>query len=467
MARLFISALHKSSGKTILTSGICAALKAGGLSVQPFKKGPDYIDPMWLALASGRPCFNLDFHVMSERQILDCQGTRAADADISIVEGNKGLHDGVRTDGRDSNAALAKLTASPVVLIADASGITRSIAPMLNGFHHFDPDVQVSGVILNKVGGPRHEGKLTAAIETYCDLPLLGCVRRTAEASLDERHIGLTPAAESAEAGALVNAWRDVVTDGINLDALTRAAKSAQPGPAARALPELTNTRDVTIAVAAGKAFSFYYPDDIENLRRNGAHIINFDPINDEVLPEADGLFIGGGFPEYHLEALERNVRLRQRIQAAAGQGLPVYAECGGLMYLASSIEHGGRHHEMVGAIPGTIQMHRRPQGRGYATLCRTNEHPFGTSGQSLPAHEFHHSSISGLPPQTRFAYKVERGFGIDGEHDGIVINNLLASYAHQRDVSGAGWTKAFVNFVRTHKQRHASKTMLAQEVNT
>jgi len=467
MGSLYISALHKSSGKTILSAGICAALRAGGHSVQAFKKGPDYIDPMWLSVASGRSCYNLDHHTMTEAQLGRSFNVRGVVADMRLVEGNKGLHDGVDPNGADSNAALAKLLNCPVVLIVDASGIMRSIAPMVNGFHHFDPDVDIRGLILNKTGGARHEGKLIAAIEQYCDLPVLGSVERNPNALLDERHIGLTPTAESPTASGLVRKWRDVVRDSIDLTRLVEIGKPVHPTVNART-PKVPSPveQDMTIGIARGQAFSFYYPDDLEHLALGGARLVDFDPMRDEQLPDCDAVFLGGGFPECHLAALEANRRLRDQLRQKIEQGLPVYAECGGLMYLADSVSASGEMRAMVGAIRGKVKMHARPQGRGYARLCRTPTHPWGDAEDVLPAHEFHHSTISDLSPETRFAYQVERGNGVDGQYDGIVVNNVLAAYTHRRDVSGAGWTREFLAFIRNVKRNRGPRTILGTEVH-
>ncbi|MBF0093674.1 MAG: AAA family ATPase, partial [Alphaproteobacteria bacterium] len=229
MARLFISAAHKSSGKTTLTIGLCAALTARGLRVQPFKKGPDYIDPMWLGLASGGICRNLDFNTQSSAEIAAMFRRFSAGADISLVEGNKGLHDGIDVAGSDSSAALAKVVDAPVILVVDASGITRGVAPLLVGYRAFDPDVRIAGVILNKVAGVRHESKLRAAVDRYTDLPVVGAVRRSTDLEIVERHLGLVPSNEAAEARAVVGRIREAVAAQVDLDRLLDLARAASP----------------------------------------------------------------------------------------------------------------------------------------------------------------------------------------------------------------------------------------------
>ena len=471
MARVYISALHKSSGKTVLSVGLCAALRARGRTVQTFKKGPDYIDPMWLTAASGRSCFNLDFHTMSDAQIVAAVTQRKYGAELALIEGNKGLHDGVAVDGVDSNASLARLLLAPVVLVVDAAGMTRSIAPMLQGFVNFDSEVNVAGVIFNKVGGERHEGKLRAAVEQYCDLPVLGAVPRTAELGPDERYIGLVPVAECAEHQRRVDTLANIARERIDLDAFESIAASApklnalaSPSP-----PEPNPPVTLTIAVARGAAFCFYYPDDLEALERAGARLAFFDPVRDGRLPAADALFIGGGFPELHMEALAANGDLRAEIRTRIADGLPVYAECGGLMYLARQLSWGDKCCPMVGAINGDVTMHERPQGRGYVVLEESDDHPWpaavvharaGAAREGIPAHEFHHSTISGLEPCTRYAYRVKRGNGIDGKHDGIVFGNGLASYAHRRDAGNHGWVQGFLGHVGNCRDRRSGTTL-------
>jgi len=452
MSRLLISAAHKSSGKTTVTLGLCAALAARGTSVQPFKKGPDYIDPMWLGRAAGRPCHNLDFHCMTHAEILTSVGHHSAAADISLIEGNKGLYDGLDLDGSNSNAALAKLTSTPVVLVLDARGMTRGIAPLILGNQAFDPEVNIAGVILNQLGGSRHEAKLRAVIEHYTDVPVIGGVHRDRALEIVERHLGLIPSNEADAAERKIATIRALIARQVDLDRLLAVAGDAplayEPPQAAQPLPAGQRVR---IGIARDAAFGFYYPDDLDALGRAGAELLPFDTLNDSALPEIDGLFIGGGFPETHMQALERNAGMRSAIRTAIEGGLPAYAECGGLMYLSRSLSWHGKRCEMVGVIPGDCVMHERPQGRGYVRLQETQDAPWppGPQATEFAAHEFHYSSLENLPATQRFAYAVNRGAGIDGRHDGIVIHRLLACYSHMRDTAQHHWAGRFVEFVR------------------
>ncbi len=460
MSNLFISAAHKSSGKTTVALGLCAALTQRRLKVQPFKKGPDYIDPMWLAAAAGRPCYNLDFNTMGRDELLACHTRHSHGMDIAVIEGNKGLYDGLDLEGGNSNAALAKLLQTPVILVVDARGMTRGIAPLLLGYQAFDRDIRIAGVILNQLGGSRHESKLRAVIEHYTDIPVMGAVHRDSRLEITERHLGLIPSNEAEAARQRIESIAERIAAQVNLDALMLVAASAPPvsrEPTPRPLSlhgkGESEKEPVRLGVARDSAFAFYYPDDLEALRAEGCELVTIDTLHDSKLPALDGLFIGGGFPETQMEALERNHALRQSLREAIEAGLPVYAECGGLMYLARGIEWHGRRCAMVGAIPGDIVMHDAPQGRGYIRLKSTGLGAWhAAAGEEIQAHEFHYSSIENLDPSLAFAYEVLRGTGVDGRHDGILYRNVLAGFAHLRNTNSNRWAQRFINFVRACK---------------
>jgi cobyrinic acid a,c-diamide synthase len=454
LPRLLVSATHKSSGKTTVAIGLVAALRARGLAVQPFKKGPDYIDPMWLSLAAGRRCRNLDPYLSDNPELRGSFRRHATGADVSIVEGNKGLYDGLALDGSNSNAALAKTLGLPVVLVVDARGMTRGIAPLLLGYQAFDRDVRIAGVILNNLGGTRHEAKLRMVIEHYTDIPILGAVQSDPRLAIVERHLGLMPSNEAEDAARRIAEIGTIIGRQVDLDGVLRVATDvppfALPGDAVGG-PEDVAAADVRIGVAQDRAFGFYYADDLDALRAAGASLVRIDTLHDTHLPTIDGLFIGGGFPELFAAELEANTALRGRIRAAIEAGLPVYAECGGLMYLARTLTYQGRTAKMVGAIPGDVVMHERPVGRGYVQLEETDAFPWpgAPADKCVRGHEFHYSSLENLGSDVRCAYAVKRGHGIDGQRDGIVVNNVLASYAHLRSVGDRGWAARFVDFVR------------------
>lgn len=450
MAHLFLSAAHKSSGKTTVTLGLCRALRCRGLTVQPFKKGPDYIDPIWHAQAAGRPSYNLDFHMMTRAEIGALFTRHAAEADIALIEGNKGLYDGMDPAGSDSNAALAKLLGAPVILVLDTQGMTRGIAPLLLGYQAFDAGVNIAGVILNKVGGPRHEDKLRAVIERYTDIRVLGAVPRDAGLQIMERHLGLIPGNEAEYAEARIKGIATAVAAHVDLDALCAAAAGASVLPHAQPRPAPPNGDGLRIALARDRAFGFYYEEDLDTLRDAGVQLVALDTLTDEHLPAVDGLILGGGFPEVFARRLEANHSLRREIRSAIEAGLPTYAECGGLMYLSQAIEWQGERAEMVGVVPGAAVMGNRPVGRGYAVLASTGASRLAAApGQVIPAHEFHHSALCGLPEGLDYAYRVERGHGMDGRHDGYLYRNLLAAYCHRRGSGEAGWIAPFLDLVR------------------
>lgn len=457
MPRLFISAAHKSSGKTMVSLGLARALRRRGRAVAPFKKGPDYIDPLWLSAAAGRPCYNLDFNTQSPEAIRALLARHEAGADIALIEGTKGLYDGVELDGSTSNAAVATLVEAPTVLVVDCVGITRGIAPLLLGYRHFPGAPRFAGVILNKVGTPRHEAKLRAAVEAYTDFPVLGAVPLHTALKVAERHLGLIPSNEHSAAEAIIDGIADVVGGGVDLARLEDAAGTAPalpPPPPPPPMPAFAGER-VRIALARDSAFGFYYPDDLDALAANGADVVPFDTLRDAALPaDINGVVIGGGFPEIHMAALAANAPLRDALRAALEGGLPCYAECGGLMYLSRGISWHGERFDMVGAVPAETVMHERPKGRGYVRLRASGAavpwRAERTAGDVLRAHEFHYSTLEGLPPETTFAYAMERGEGVDGTHDGVVVGNTVAGYSHLR----GAWVRPFVEFVRTVKAK-------------
>ncbi len=435
----------------MVSIGLCAALKSRGHVVQPFKKGPDYIDPMWLSQASGRACRNLDLYLMERDEIVDTFTRHSSE--VNLVEGNKGLYDGLALDGSNSNAALAKLLDLPVFLVIDARGMTRGIAPLILGYQAFDRDVNIAGVILNNLGGSRHESKLRSVIEHYTDVPVVGAVHHDERLSIVERHLGLMPSNESHVAAAKIEQIGVAIAQQVDLDKLLALSqKEPLDVPHKASVTQFPRGDKVRIAIARDRAFGFYYADDLDALEVAGAQLVPFDALRDAHLPEVDALYIGGGFPETCAAELEANATLRAEIRQAVENGMPTYAECGGLMYLSRGIEYQGRTYRMVGAIPGDVKMHDKPIGRGYVHLREDAAHPWprpNAPAKQIKAHEFHYSSLENLPPETRFAYRVERGYGIDGNRDGLVLHNMLASYTHLRTIGSCYWATRFVAFIQ------------------
>lgn len=451
MNRFLISAAHKSSGKTMVSIGLCAALKARGHVVQPYKKGPDYIDPMWLSQAAGRPCRNLDLYLMAREDIVSTFSRHSTE--VNLVEGNKGLYDGLALDGSNSNAALAIMLDLPVFLVIDARGMTRGIAPLILGYQAFDRDIDIKGVILNNLGGARHEAKLRAVVEHYTDVPVVGAIRHDERLSIVERHLGLMPSNESHVATAKIKQIGEAIAEQVDLEKLLSLSQKETLNVPDKAEIIVLPVRDkVRIAIARDRAFGFYYADDLDALKDAGAELVPFDTLRDASFPEVDALYIGGGFPETCAAELEANSSLRAHIKERIENGMPTYAECGGLMYLSRSIDYQGHTYKMVGVIPGDVKMHSKPIGRGYVHLQEQDSHPWprpDAAASQIKAHEFHYSSLENLPEDTRYAYQVERGYGIDGNRDGLILHNLLASYTHLRTIGSCYWATRFVAFIR------------------
>jgi len=475
MQRIFISAALKSSGKTTVSIGLCAALKQRGLIVQSFKKGPDYIDPYWLTQATGRDCYNLDFYTMEREEILSLMQNKSQDADLTLIEGNKGLYDGLDLDGSNSNAALATLTSTPVILVLNARGMTRGIAPLILGYQAFDKNVAIRGVILNRLGGSRHESKLRNVIEHYTDVEVVGAIHNDDRFDIDERHLGLVPGHEDPFCTQKIKLLADAINDQVNLDAVLAIAGQTPELPAVSPATDNIASRtqssssakdikpgDIKLGLVRCSAFGFYYPDDLQALQDAGAELIEVDPCHQTELPELDALFIGGGFPETHMNELEANKGLRTAIKSAIDNGLPTYAECGGLMYLARSIQWNKEICQMVGSIEADIIMEKRPQGRGYVQLEETKNSPWPkakprandnkSSHRLINAHEFHYSRFKVVNKNVQFAFHVKRGTGINGESDGYIYKNLLANYTHQRNTWNNPWAQRFIDFARSHK---------------
>jgi len=451
MPGLLISAAHKSSGKTTVSLGICAALASRGYRVQPFKKGPDYIDPIWLGQASGHSCLNLDFFTSDRKEIEATYLKYGSVADICLVEGNKGLFDGLDLDGSNSNAALAKLLELPVILVIDTQGITRGVAPLLQGYLGFDSGVNIQGIILNRVAGPRHESKLYETIQYYTDLRVLGAVRRFDRSSIDERHLGLIPAYEDKFAEQKIDQLRQLMDDQVDLDEVLNIASNVKITTRSDPSEVRYPPADLRIGIAKDAAFGFYYKDDLDQFRSLGVDLVSIDMIKDKELPSIDGLFLGGGFPETQMHGLGKNKPMLDSVRTAIEQGMPSYAECGGLIYLSRRVEWNGESAEMAGVIPAQTIMSSSPQGRGYIQLKESVDSPWPRTSANnvINAHEFHYSRLEGLPDSTRFAYHVLRGEGIQNRCDGIVYKNLLASYAHLRGTTQNNWVARFVDFVR------------------
>ncbi len=447
--RIVIGAPNGHSGKTTVSIGLIGALAQRGYIVQPFKKGPDYIDPGWLSIAAGRVCRNLDCYWMNQAQIQASLINGSAGADISIIEGAMGLFDGVDLAGTGSTAQIACTTKSPVIMVIDTTRLTRSIAPLLLGFMNFDRNITIAGVILNKVARSRHENMLRAAVKEYCDIPVLGAIPKNAYSLFPERHLGLVPAAEHYTVQQSVAANTEVAWQCLDLEKIFDVARTAKSLTWEKVFSRQIVKNQVKVGVVRDKAFTFYYPENLEALEAAGAELIYIDSMHDGNLPAIDGLYIGGGFPEIFGKAIEANAALRKDIKQAADRGLPIYAECGGLMYLARKIVWQGKEFEMCGVLPCDIVMEKKPQGHGYALMRTVIDNPFFPLGSEIKGHEFHHSKVLNIGEEVKFAYKVLRGYGIDGQHDGLMYGNTFATYNHVHAVANQEWAERFIRAVK------------------
>ena len=416
--RIVIAGTHSGCGKTTIASGIMAALVQRGLKVQPFKVGPDFIDPSHHTRICGRNSRNLDPFMMGENGCMDTFIQATQDADIAVIEGVMGLYDGVDGSDLSSTAHVARILNAPVVLVVDAKGMSRSVHALIDGYRHYDPGLAFSGVILNRIGSSRHR----SMIEPSLSIPSFGYIPRTEELAVESRHLGLRMAHESGNMGE----FGKIIEENCTLDALLNAADRAPPLVSAI---EETYSRSVCvkIGVAYDRAFCFYYQDNLDRLRTAGAELVFFSPL-DGPLPDVDAVYLGGGYPELHLASLESS-RCRQDLKEVAEAGMPVYGECGGLMYLSETI-HSDKTYRMCGILPANAEMTRRIQGLGYVQGESIADHSLFLPGHMVTGHEFHYSRLA-PSRDARYALRLSRGKGIDNGMDGLVSRNVLGCYTH------------------------------------
>ena len=427
--------------------GIVRALRARGLKVAPFKKGPDFIDAAWLGEAAGSPGRNLDTFIMPEEAIHGSLRRAAPGADIAVVEGNRGLFDGLDASGTHSSAQLARVTGTPVVLVIDTTKATRTIGALVLGCRAMDPSLDLAGVILNKVGTARQEAVIREVIAAETGIPVLGAIPRISIERLPSRHLGLVTPVEHKDAAGTLEELGDAVARHVDIDALLDIARMAEvlPGEDEAEDSEAVGTRHVRIGVVKDPAFSFYYPENLEALEAAGAELTFISPAEDGHLPSIDALYIGGGFPEEHLQALSANEGLRIDLKKHIAEGLPVWAECGGLMYLSQGVRVGGAVHPMVGALPFAVEQMKRPQGHGYVSARVDTANPFLAESTALGGHEFHYSRIEGDSPAVTTVMALERGVGVGGGRDGIRMGGVVASYTHLHALGTPGWAPGMV----------------------
>jgi cobyrinic acid a,c-diamide synthase len=444
--RLVIAGLSGDSGKTLVSLGIARALSDRGVAVRPFKKGPDYIDTAWLGVAARSTCRNLDTFLMSDEAMASALAKAAGDADLLLVEGNRGLFDGVDIEGSHSTAMLARRLAAPVVLVLDCTKMTRTAAALVLGCRAMDPEIDLAGVILNRVGCGRHETIVREAVAGIAGTPVLGAIRRIkGDDPLPGRHLGLVTAVEHPDPEEAVQRAAEAVAAGVDLDRLLAVAEWA---PELELMPSDTPVEQVaaTIGYLEGKAFSFYYPENLERLRAAGVQLVPIDPANASELPDVDGLYIGGGFPEVHAARLGANTEFTASVRARVDAGMPIYAECAGLMYLARELVVDGVTHTMAGVLDLVVEQRPTPQGHGYEVAVVDRDNPFFAAGTRLVGHEFHYSRLVSGSDREHSVLRVERGTGIGDSRDGITKGRVFASYLHLHAGATPGWADGFLS---------------------
>jgi len=446
--RVVIAGPSSGVGKTTVTVGLCRALRARGLEVAVFKCGPDYLDPTYHQRAAGRVSHNLDGWMMGREAVLATFTRASAGADVAVIEGVMGLFDGASPTGEEgSTAEMAKWLAAPVLLVVDASGMARSIAALASGFHSFDPELGVAGVIANRAGSRGHVELLAKALRASAAGPqLVGGLARESALVFPERHLGLRTADRAAVPESVFDGWGALVAQGIELDMLLALARGAppvptvdEPGSVGAAPPRCR------IGYALDDAFHFYYEDNLRRLQALGAQLVPFSPVGDAKLPDVDGLYLGGGYPEAYAAALAANRSMREAVAGLAAAGKPIYAECGGLMYLANAIQDlEGRSHAMVGIVPGTAVMSERLEALGYVEVETQMASPLGPAGLRFRGHQFRYSRLEGADAAVG-AYTVRRRRGGDVQREGYRAGSVLGSYVHAHWASNPLVAEGFV----------------------
>jgi cobyrinic acid a,c-diamide synthase len=454
---LVVAGLAGGSGKSVVSVGITAALARMNRKVVPFKKGPDYIDAGWLQLAAGRRCYNLDPFLMTKEAIGRSFAVHSADAELVIVEGNRGLYDGVDAEGGYSTAELAVTLGLPIMLVVNCTKTTRTVAAMVLGCRQFDKRVNIKGVILNQIATERQRLLVTESVETYTGIPVLGSIPRLKRDIFPMRHLGMVPHQEYTNSHGALDFLVELIEKNVDLDRV-EAIMGDVPEHVITTINEQDKLSTVTrpkvkIGILQDAAFQFYYSENLEALEKAGGQLVPMNALCDSVLPDLDGLYIGGGFPETSARELAANTSFRQSIKKAAGQGLPIYAECGGLIYLGSSILLDGEEFPLVDVFPVRFEMSAKPQAHGYTIFQVEKENAFYNSGAEIKGHEFRYSKILDWQGSAdQLVLKMIRGKGFIDGRDGLTYKNVLALYTHVHADGTPEWAGNFVQRCRAVK---------------
>nr|WP_226986821.1 cobyrinate a,c-diamide synthase [Chlorobaculum tepidum] len=456
--RLMISASWKSAGKTTVSLGLLRLLAENGVPVVSFKKGPDYIDPMWHRVASSGECYNLDTWMMGEAACRDTfiRNCARRPGSIALIEGNHGLHDGMDMAGADSSAGLAALLDAPVLLVIDSRRMNRGVAAQVLGLQAMPPKVRIAGVILNHVTSSRQESKQRAAIETFCNVPVLGAIPADSSLLLPERHLGLVTVGEASDAEAFIRVAAQQVERHCDFAAIRKLFEEASPLSHSEPREVFSPKKEATVKIGVFRdaAFCFYYPDNLDALRDAGAELVFIDTFKTTALPEIDGLYLGGGFPESFFAELSANTSLLRDMRGRIEAGIPAWAECGGLIYLCRSATWEGRQWPLASVLPIDIAYQRKPAGCGYLELESRAGSGWFPVGERVRAHEFHYSKPVAGNVDLACQFDVARGFGLTGREDGLLYRNLFASYAHFHAAANPGWAERFVGLALKFKEQ-------------
>ncbi|MEN8134711.1 MAG: cobyrinate a,c-diamide synthase [Thermodesulfobacteriota bacterium] len=451
---IVIAGLSGGSGKSVVSVGISAALAGQGYNVVPFKKGPDYIDAGWLGLAAGTPCCNLDPYLMEREILIDSFRSRICGADYVILEGNRGLFDGVDLEGSFSTAELAVTLQMPVLLVVDCTKSTRTVAALVAGCQAFDPRLEIRGVVLNRIGGSRHESIVRRAVEHYTDIPVIGAMPRASKDVFPQRHLGVTPGPEHDQAGQALATLAARAEKYLDLERLQEIMVDLSCSPK-EVLKSGQNK--VRIGVIRDAAFQFYYQENLEALMELGGEIVEINALTAAELPEIDALYIGGGFPETSGRELAANKSFLASVREKADRDLPIYAECGGLIYLGRDMKVDGQEFRLADVFPVSFSLQRKPQAHGYTNLQVTADNPFYPVGTKISGHEFRYSQVDAWPNDPGIlALSMDRGVGFAGGRDGLVYRNVLAMYSHIHALGTPQWAPGLIAAAKRYRRDQA-----------
>lgn len=459
LPKALVTGLRGGTGKTTLTLGILRNLKERGFKITPFKKGPDYIDAGWLKIAAEHECYNLDTFMMPEEFIIESFIKRTDDVDCALVEGNRGIFDGLDAEGSVSSAALAKLLNTPIILVVDCFKTTNTIGVIVKGIKEFDPNIKIGGVVLNYIAGSRHEKVVSDAIKNHAGLNVIGAIRRSAEPLMRERHMGLVSSFEYEQIQEAIENVGTVVRECVSMDRVWEIFESAESIKHDIKVSHIEKIRTTDsgpkIAVIKDRAFQFYYPENQEALENMGATVVEISVFDGDTLEDdIDALYIGGGFPETNARFIAKNTAFLEKLKVQIEGGLPVYAECGGLMFLGHNIIEKEDNYKMAGVFPFDFIMEAKPQAHGYTIVEVIEENPFFTRFITLKGHEFHYSKVVTLNTEQlngdfAFAFKMKRGKGILDGMDGIFYKNAFATYTHLHAGASNAWVEGLVSAAR------------------